>query len=137
MPDETSMKKARWLFLVTVMIIAMVVLGGLVRLTRSGLSIVEWNVITGVIPPIGQEAWDDLDGPACAHWTNVHDRIALAAREQDVGVGNRRAAVAMAATAGAEIPGTGIMRRYKAVQSRTWREGGLQWLPPQPSLRWW
>ena len=85
----------------------------------------------------GPGTWDDLDGPACAHWTNVHDRIALAAREDAVGVGSRRAAVAMAATAGAEIPGTGIMRRYKAAQSRTWREGGSQWLPPQPGLRWW
>lgn len=57
---ETTIHKgrARWLFTVSAMIIAMIILGGLVRLTRSGLSIVEWNVITGVIPPIGQEAWE-------------------------------------------------------------------------------
>ncbi len=35
----------------------MVVVGGLTRLTRSGLSIVEWRPITGVLPPLGAEAW--------------------------------------------------------------------------------
>jgi cytochrome c oxidase assembly protein subunit 15 len=35
----------------------LIVFGGFVRLTRSGLSIVEWNPISGVIPPIGQQAW--------------------------------------------------------------------------------
>lgn len=52
-------KRAVWLFVVTVMVIAMVVLGGLVRLTRSGLSITEWNIITGILPPIGQDAWEE------------------------------------------------------------------------------
>jgi cytochrome c oxidase assembly protein subunit 15 len=35
----------------------LVVFGGFVRLTRSGLSIVEWNPISGSIPPIGEQAW--------------------------------------------------------------------------------
>lgn len=48
---------ARWLLLVCFLIVFMVVFGGLVRLTRSGLSIVEWNVITGVVPPLGEKAW--------------------------------------------------------------------------------
>lgn len=48
-----------WLLVVCVLIIMMVVFGGLVRLTRSGLSIVEWNPISGVIPPIGQQAWEE------------------------------------------------------------------------------
>jgi len=46
-----------WLFLVSFCIVLMVVVGGYVRLTRSGLSIVEWNAITGVVPPIGEQAW--------------------------------------------------------------------------------
>jgi len=37
----------------------LVVFGGFVRLTRSGLSIVEWNPISGVIPPIGAQAWEE------------------------------------------------------------------------------
>jgi len=48
----------RWLILLAALIAAMVVVGGFVRLTRSGLSIVEWNVITGVLPPIGTAAWE-------------------------------------------------------------------------------
>jgi len=35
----------------------MVVVGGYVRLARAGLSIVEWNPVTGVIPPLTEEAW--------------------------------------------------------------------------------
>ena len=47
----------RWLFTVCGLIVFMVVFGGYVRLTRSGLSIVEWNVISGIIPPIGEVQW--------------------------------------------------------------------------------
>jgi len=35
----------------------MVVVGGYVRLSRAGLSIVEWNAVTGVVPPLGEAAW--------------------------------------------------------------------------------
>lgn len=47
----------RWLFTVCGLIVFMVLFGGYVRLTRSGLSIVEWNPISGVIPPIGEAQW--------------------------------------------------------------------------------
>jgi len=47
-----------WLLIVCVFIAAMVMLGGYVRLTRSGLSIVEWQVVTGVWPPPSQAAWE-------------------------------------------------------------------------------
>jgi cytochrome c oxidase assembly protein subunit 15 len=46
-----------WLYIVSFFIATLVVFGGFVRLTRSGLSIVEWNVITGVLPPIGETVW--------------------------------------------------------------------------------
>jgi cytochrome c oxidase assembly protein subunit 15 len=48
-----------WLFTVATLVGLMVIVGGYVRLTRSGLSIVEWNPISGVFPPIGQQAWQD------------------------------------------------------------------------------
>ena len=35
------------------------VFGGFVRLTRSGLSITEWNPIIGAVPPTSQKAWQD------------------------------------------------------------------------------
>ncbi len=39
------------------MIFAMVVIGGITRLTESGLSITEWRPVTGAIPPLSEEAW--------------------------------------------------------------------------------
>ena len=51
-------KLAVWLLTVSTLIIVLIVYGGWVRLTRSGLSIVEWNVVTGVVPPLGADAWE-------------------------------------------------------------------------------
>ncbi len=47
-----------WLITACVMILSMVVIGGITRLTQSGLSMVEWKPVTGVIPPMSQEAWE-------------------------------------------------------------------------------
>jgi len=46
-----------WLFGCAFLVLAMVVVGGVTRLTRSGLSITEWKPILGVIPPLGEAAW--------------------------------------------------------------------------------
>lgn len=48
---------AYWLFFCCVMIYMMVVIGGVTRLTHSGLSMVEWKPILGVIPPITNAQW--------------------------------------------------------------------------------
>lgn len=48
---------ATWLLLGVVMTIIQFVLGGVTRLTGSGLSITEWEVITGALPPLSEEAW--------------------------------------------------------------------------------
>jgi cytochrome c oxidase assembly protein subunit 15 len=48
-----------WLTAVATLIVAMVVVGGLTRLTGSGLSITEWQPILGVIPPLTDAAWAD------------------------------------------------------------------------------
>jgi cytochrome c oxidase assembly protein subunit 15 len=56
-PDSPNRSIAIWLLACCVLIFAMVVVGGATRLTRSGLSIVEWKPITGVVPPIGEQAW--------------------------------------------------------------------------------
>jgi len=50
---------ALWLLACCALIFAMVVLGGVTRLTRSGLSIVEWDPIVGAIPPLSEAQWDD------------------------------------------------------------------------------
>ena len=46
-----------WLIGIAVLVAAMVTLGGLTRLTGSGLSITEWKPISGVIPPLTGQAW--------------------------------------------------------------------------------
>ena len=59
MPQTPSRAVMRWLFLFAFIVAFLVVFGGFVRLTRSGLSIVEWNPISGSMPPIGQQAWQE------------------------------------------------------------------------------
>lgn len=48
---------AVWLFLCAAMVFATLVVGGVTRLTHSGLSIVEWQPIVGTIPPLSQTEW--------------------------------------------------------------------------------
>lgn len=51
---------AVWLFVVALMVFAMIVIGGLTRLTESGLSIVDWKPLTGWLPPFGEAAWQEV-----------------------------------------------------------------------------
>jgi heme a synthase len=52
-------KVALWLFILCGLVFAMIVLGGVTRLTGSGLSIVDWRPIMGAIPPLSDEAWQE------------------------------------------------------------------------------
>ena len=49
----------KWLYAFAFVVAFLVVFGGFVRLTRSGLSIVEWNPVSGAMPPIGQQGWEE------------------------------------------------------------------------------
>jgi cytochrome c oxidase assembly protein subunit 15 len=49
---------ANLLLLVAALVFAMVVVGGITRLTESGLSITEWKPISGAIPPLSQANWE-------------------------------------------------------------------------------
>ncbi len=49
---------ARWLFAVAGLVFLMVVVGGITRLTESGLSITRWNLVSGTLPPLGNAAWN-------------------------------------------------------------------------------
>jgi cytochrome c oxidase assembly protein subunit 15 len=51
---------ATWLIVVIAMVFAMIVLGGVTRLTHSGLSMVEWKPVTGWLPPLGEAAWMEV-----------------------------------------------------------------------------
>lgn len=46
-----------WLFTCALLVYAIIIVGGYTRLTHSGLSIVEWKPISGIIPPIGLKDW--------------------------------------------------------------------------------
>jgi len=46
-----------WLMFSSVLVLGIIVVGGVTRLTESGLSITEWRPITGVIPPLSHEEW--------------------------------------------------------------------------------
>jgi heme a synthase len=46
-----------WIACLAALVFAMVVVGGATRLTQSGLSIVEWRPVTGVVPPLSQAEW--------------------------------------------------------------------------------
>jgi heme a synthase len=48
-----------WLAAWAVMLVLIVVIGGITRLTESGLSITEWKPVTGILPPLSAHAWDD------------------------------------------------------------------------------
>lgn len=48
---------ARWLLIVAVIVFVMVVIGGITRLTESGLSMVRWEPISGIVPPMNQAQW--------------------------------------------------------------------------------
>ncbi len=59
--DEAAKSRAVawWLITGVVMLMIQVVLGGITRLTGSGLSITEWQPILGTLPPMNEQAWQD------------------------------------------------------------------------------
>ncbi len=59
MPKTQNSAVMKWLYVFAFVVAFLVVFGGFVRLTRSGLSIVEWNPISGAMPPSGQQAWEE------------------------------------------------------------------------------
>ena len=50
---------SNWLFTCAFFIICMIIIGGYTRLTDSGLSIVEWKPVTGTIPPLSLDSWNE------------------------------------------------------------------------------
>lgn len=60
MHDRGLNPVAIWLLVCCALVFAMVVVGGITRLTQSGLSIVEWQPIVGAVPPLDDEAWREV-----------------------------------------------------------------------------
>jgi cytochrome c oxidase assembly protein subunit 15 len=63
-PAEPSDRRAAalWLAACCTLVFLMVVVGGITRLTGSGLSIVEWQPVAGVLPPMNDAQWQELFG---------------------------------------------------------------------------
>jgi len=59
-PDDRHRAIAIWLWLCAAMVFAMVLIGGITRLTESGLSIMEWMPVTGILPPLSEAEWQRL-----------------------------------------------------------------------------
>jgi cytochrome c oxidase assembly protein subunit 15 len=74
--SATHRRLAGWLLTVCALVFAMVVLGGVTRLTRSGLSIVEWQPLMGAIPPLTE-----------ADWLTLFEKYKLTPEYQKVNVG--------------------------------------------------
>ena len=55
--DRSSRPVAVWLMIGVFMLVVQILLGGITRLTGSGLSITEWDVITGSLPPLNEHQW--------------------------------------------------------------------------------
>ena len=54
--EKSSLLKI-WLWTLLISLISLILVGGWTRLTDSGLSIVEWKPLTGMIPPFSSEGW--------------------------------------------------------------------------------
>ncbi|MCO5232454.1 MAG: COX15/CtaA family protein [Chitinophagales bacterium] len=60
MKQEQAAKSIRiWLIIGLIMVFVQILIGGVTRLTGSGLSITEWSVIMGTLPPLSLEQWND------------------------------------------------------------------------------
>ena len=75
-PPASDRAIAAWLFTVAAMVLVMVSIGGITRLTGSGLSIVEWRPLMGFLPPLTE-----------AEWTRVFTLYQTSPQYQDVNAG--------------------------------------------------
>jgi cytochrome c oxidase assembly protein subunit 15 len=57
MSDAQQRNIALWLLMICLIIFFMISLGGITRLTGSGLSMVEWAPVTGILPPLNDVQW--------------------------------------------------------------------------------
>lgn len=58
-PEVASKSVGNWLIGCGILVIGVVVVGGVTRLTESGLSITEWRPVTGILPPLNSREWEE------------------------------------------------------------------------------
>lgn len=57
-PAPRPLALARWLFCIAALVVFIVAVGGITRLTESGLSITEWKPVSGILPPLNEAQWE-------------------------------------------------------------------------------
>ena len=68
--QNTNNAVANWLLIGVGMTIIQIALGGITRLTGSGLSITEWDVVTGALPPLNEAQWQATSFFLVVHFLN-------------------------------------------------------------------
>ena len=60
-PNEKKINKMffNWLLITMLLVFLIIIIGGLTRLTNSGLSITEWELFKGIFPPLNDAAWEN------------------------------------------------------------------------------
>jgi cytochrome c oxidase assembly protein subunit 15 len=78
-PQRSSKPIAAWLLVGVFMIIVQIILGGITRLTDSGLSITEWKPILGTVPPTNEKEWNEAFNQykQLAQYKNLHSYFTL------------------------------------------------------------
>ena len=117
--DRSSMAKISnnrtiglWLMACCALVFIMVVVGGVTRLTKSGLSIVEWEPVIGAVPPLSDAGWQEAFAqyqaiPEAQTWSvgaAADNLAALIAESPDRGARLGRALIACRKKIGREIP---------------------------------
>ena len=57
--DGSQKQLLNWLTLSLILVLCIIIVGGLTRLTNSGLSITHWELFKGILPPLSQDSWID------------------------------------------------------------------------------
>ena len=57
--DNKNIYISSWLLLITFLLVLMIIVGGLTRLTDSGLSITKWQLFSGFLPPLNSSDWEN------------------------------------------------------------------------------
>ena len=60
-PNEEKINRLflTWLIISLILVFFIIIIGGLTRLTNSGLSITEWELFSGILPPLDIESWNE------------------------------------------------------------------------------
>lgn len=74
-PHKTPRSVGIWLMVGVVMLLVQIAIGGITRLTDSGLSITNWNIIGGILPPLNEQQWNEAFAAYKEHAALQHQSL--------------------------------------------------------------